>query len=92
MKKKELIDLINGHWLSTFDDIEEIIPQDVQCVKSGLDKEEGSYDSTCVNVYSCEDGYVGIRSIYSYFFTLRHAYSSYRSKAFEYNFENDIKN
>lgn len=83
MKKEELIHLINVNWFNNFDDIESILPSSVKCVATHLEVEEDQWESICVNVYACEDGYVGIRSRDNYFFSL---YSTYRSKAFEYVF------
>lgn len=83
MKKKELIDLINGYSGNTFDDIERILPPCVKCVATNLEIEEHPRCSTCVNVYACEDGYVGIRSINSYFFSYYYG-GDYRNEASEY--------
>ena len=63
MKKKELIDLINNDYLYSIYDAEDIIPKDVQCVAKGLEIDKHRWYSTCVNVYACEDGYVGIRGV-----------------------------
>lgn len=63
MKKKELIDLINNDYLYSIYDAEDIIPKDVQCVAKDLEVDKHRWYSTCVNVYACEDGYVGIRGV-----------------------------
>lgn len=63
MKKKELIDLINNDCLYNIYDVEDIIPKDVQCVAKDLEIDKHRWYSTCVNVYACEDGYVGIRGV-----------------------------
>lgn len=63
MKKKELIDLINNGCFYSLYDAEDIIPEEVQCVAKGLEIDKHRWYSTCVNVYACEDGYVGIRGV-----------------------------
>ena len=63
MKKKELIDLINNGRFPSLYDAEGIIPEEVQCVAEGLEKGRHRWYSTCVDVYICEDGYVGIRGV-----------------------------
>lgn len=60
MKKKELIDLINSECLYSLSEAEDIIPKEVQCVATNLYIDRHSWYGTCVNVYACEDGYVGI--------------------------------
>lgn len=60
MKKKELIDLINNGWFYSLCDAEDIIPKEVQCVATDLEIDRHRWYSTCVDVYACEDGYVGI--------------------------------
>ena len=63
MKTKELIDLINNGCLYDLYDAEDIIPREVQCVAKDLEIDKHRWYSTCVNVYACEDGYVGIRGV-----------------------------
>lgn len=63
MKKNELIDLINNDYLYSIYDAEDIIPKEVQCVARDLEIDKHRWYSTCVNVYACEDGYVGIRGV-----------------------------
>lgn len=64
MKKKELIDLINNEdCLYSIFDAEDIIPKEVTRVASDLELDRHRWYSTCVNVYACEDGYVGIRGV-----------------------------
>ena len=61
MKKKELIDLINNDCLYCLYAVEDIIPKEVQCVATNLNIDSRHrWYSTCVNVYACEDGFVGI--------------------------------
>lgn len=65
MKKKELIDLINNNedCLYSIFDAEDIIQKEVKCVASELELDRHRWYSICVNVYACEDGYVGIRGV-----------------------------
>jgi hypothetical protein len=59
MKVKEFIDLVNSTPREEFSDIPE---HDVELVKSRVN-ETWSFDdsySTSMNVYKCEDGYVGV--------------------------------
>ena len=63
MKTKELIDLINNGCFCGIYDVEDIIPREVQCVAKDLEIDKHRWYSTCVNVYACEDGYVGIRGV-----------------------------
>ena len=63
MKKKELIDLINNDCLYSLYDAEDIIPKEVKCVATDLEIDRHRWYSTCVNVYACEDGYVGIYGV-----------------------------
>lgn len=62
MKKQELIDLISyseESYYSLFDaDLE--IPSDVVKVASEIKQEKYRWFTTAVNVYKCEDGYVGV--------------------------------
>lgn len=63
MKKKELIDLINNDCFYSLYDAEDIIPKEVKCVATDLEIDRHRWYSTCVNVYACEDGYVGIHGV-----------------------------
>lgn len=63
MKKNELIELINNGCFCNIYDVEDIIPREVQCVAKDLEIDKHRWYSTCVNVYACEDGYVGIRGV-----------------------------
>lgn len=60
MKKEELIELINNDCLYCLSDAEDTVPAEVECVVTGLEIDKHRWFSTCVNVYACEDGYVGI--------------------------------
>lgn len=63
MKKKELIDLINNDCLYSLCDAEDVIPKEVKRVATDLEIDRHRWYSTCVNVYACEDGYVGIYGV-----------------------------
>jgi hypothetical protein len=71
MKVQELIDLINNTERDTplysLYDAEDVIPRDVDKVASGLDLDEHRWYSTAIDVYQCEDGFVGIRGAYQSF-------------------------
>lgn len=60
MKVKELIKIVNEgpefYSLEQLDQIENL----PKCIKKNLDIETELHYTTCVNVYKCEDGYVGI--------------------------------
>lgn len=67
MKRQELIDKVNNaHCYSLFQ-AEDIIPIDVPQVAEGLKLDEHRWYSTAINVYQCEDGFVGIRGAYQSF-------------------------
>lgn len=63
MKKKELIELINNDCLYCLTDAEDIVPAEVECVGIDLNPDRHRWFSTSVNVYKCEDGFVGIRGV-----------------------------
>lgn len=69
MKVHELIDLINNseETLYSLWDAEELIPREIKQVAQGLELDEHRWYSTAVNVYECEDGYVGIFGAYQSF-------------------------
>ena len=71
MKVQELINLINNTDRDTplysLYDAEDVIPREVNKVASGLDLDEHRWYSTAVDVYQCEDGYVGIFGAYQSF-------------------------
>lgn len=71
MKVQELIDLINNTKRDTplysLYDAEDVIPREVDKVASGLDLDEYRWYSTAIDVYQCEDGYVGIFGAYQSF-------------------------
>lgn len=64
MKVQDLIELINNSEdLYCLSDAEDIIPIDIECVASELDVDKHRWFSTAVDVYACEDGYVGVCGI-----------------------------
>lgn len=71
MKVQELIDLINDTErdvpLYSLYDAEDVIPREVDEVASGLDLDEHRWYSTAIDVYQCEDGFVGIWGAYQSF-------------------------
>lgn len=67
MKKQDLINLINNEELYSLSDAEDIIPIEIECVAEHLDINNYRWFNTAVDVYACEDGYVGIRGIYQLF-------------------------
>lgn len=67
MKVQELIKLVNGGKFYSLYEVEDIIPTNVEKVASGLELNEHRWYSTAVDVYKCEDGFVGIRGAYQSF-------------------------
>ena len=68
MKVNELIEFIENHSIPSLyhlEDYEEM--NNVERVASGLDLDQHRWYSTAINVYKCDDGYVGIRSGYQIF-------------------------
>jgi hypothetical protein len=64
MKVQDLIELINNSEdLYCLEDAEDIIPKDINCVASELDVDKHRWFSTAVDVYACEDGYVGVYGV-----------------------------
>jgi hypothetical protein len=86
MKVQDLIELINNSEdLYCLEDAEDIIPNDINCVASELDVDKHRWFSTAVDVYACEDGYVGVcgvNTIYSEYMSPRDC--NYPCEAFEY--------
>lgn len=67
MKKQELIDLINNAHCCSLWKAEDIIPSDIPQVAEGLKLDEHRWYSTAINVYKCEDGFVGVWGAYQSF-------------------------
>ena len=67
MKVKELITLVNNNFFYSLHDLDEIenLPK---CVAEGLELDQHRWYSTAINVYKCEDGFVGIWGIYQSFY------------------------
>ena len=64
MKVQDLIELINNSKeLYCLDTVASIIPNDIKCVAAELNINRHRWFSTAVDVYACEDGYVGILGI-----------------------------
>lgn len=66
MKVKELITLVNNNFFYSLHDLVEI-ENFPECVDEGLELDQHRRYSTAVNVYKCEDGYVGIYGVYQNF-------------------------
>lgn len=65
MKVRQLIDLINKeNDLYTLEEAYDIIPSNIERVKSGLELDKYRWYSKAVDVYKCEDGYVGVSGVY----------------------------
>lgn len=64
MKKQELIDKINNGCYHSLWQAEDIIPKEINKVAEGLELDEHRWFSIAVNVYKCEDGFVGIWGAY----------------------------
>lgn len=67
MKRNELIDLINNAYCHSLWQAEDIIPIDVPQVSEGLKLDQHRWYSTAINVYKCEDGFVGVWGAYQSF-------------------------
>ena len=83
MKKKELIDLVNNSCLYSICDAEDVIPKEVKCVATDVERYRYRWYSTCVNVYACEDGYVGIWGV-SQLYSDMMTFSDCQCEALEY--------
>lgn len=86
MKVQDLIELINNSKeLYCLDAVASIIPNDIKCVAVELNINRHHWFSTAVDVYACEDGYVGVcgvNTIYSEHMSPRDC--NYPCEAFEY--------
>ena len=67
MNKQELIDLINNAYCHSLWPAEDIIPGNISQVAEGLKLDQHRWYSTAINVYQCEDGFVGIWGAYQSF-------------------------
>ena len=64
MKVQELINLINEKPLYSLWDADDVIGKNAKMVASHLDLDEYRWYSMAVNVYECEDGFVGVFGVY----------------------------
>jgi len=67
MKAQDLINLINENPLYSLWDADDVIDKKAKKVASHLELDEHRWYSTAVNVYECEDGFVGIFGVYQSF-------------------------
>lgn len=69
MKVQELIDAVNNSEESIYSlwQLEDVIPDLPECVAEGLELDEHRWYSVAVNVYKCEDGFVGVWGTYQSF-------------------------
>jgi hypothetical protein len=67
MKKEELINLINDAHCCSLWQAEDIIPREIPQVAEGLKLDQHRWYSTAINVYQCEDGFVGVWGAYQSF-------------------------
>lgn len=70
MKVAELIEAINGQGLCSLWEVQDIYSRGDNAPKrvaEGLSLDEHRWYSTAVNVYECEDGYVGVYGAYQSF-------------------------
>lgn len=67
MKVQELINLINEKPLYSLWDADDVIGKNAKMVASHLDLDEYRWYSMAVNVYECEDGFVGVFGAYQSF-------------------------
>lgn len=64
MKIQELIDAVNSQEIYSLWDLDNFIPNLPECIAEGLEKDKSWLYDTAVNVYKCEDGFVGIWGVY----------------------------
>ena len=67
MKVEEIIDLVNKEPLYSLWDAEDVIGGKAKQVASGLKLDEYRWYSTAVDVYQCDDGFVGVWGAYQSF-------------------------
>ena len=67
MKVQELINLINEEPLYSLWDADDVIGKNAKMVASHLDLDEYRWYNMAVNVYECEDGFVGVFGVYQSF-------------------------
>ena len=64
MKVQEIIDLVNKESLYSLWDAKDVIGKNAKKVASGLELDEHRWYSTAVDVYQCDDGFVGVFGAY----------------------------
>lgn len=67
MKAQELIELINGEPLYSLWDADDVIGSEATMVAKGLKLDIHRWYSKAVNVYKCDDGFVGVCGPYQLF-------------------------
>lgn len=68
MKVNELIDVINSNdFYCLCETWEKVNWRGVKRVERGLNLDEHRWYSTAIDVYECEDGYVGVFGVYQIF-------------------------
>lgn len=69
MKVQELINAVNNSEESIYSlwQLEDVIHDLPECVAEGLELDEHRWYSVAVNVYKCEDGFVGVWGTYQSF-------------------------
>lgn len=69
MTVKELINIVEKDAMCSLWEFEECYVDNISVkrVASGLEEDEHRWYSTAVNVYQCEDGFVGVRGAYKSF-------------------------
>ena len=67
MKVQEIIDLVNKESLYSLWDAKDVIGKNAKKVASGLELDEHRWYSTAVDVYQCDDGFVGVFGAYQSF-------------------------
>ena len=67
MNREQLIEFVNNSHFKSLFEAEDNIPSGINKVASGLDLDEHRWFSTAIDVYRCEDGFVGIQGAYQSF-------------------------
>ena len=67
MTKQELINQVNKANYNSLWEAEDYIPREIPQVAEGLQLDEHRWYSTAINVYKCEDGFVGVWGAYQSF-------------------------